>query len=179
MDEWMDGWWGLMKEESVNYTPRSRPLYHHSLIAAPWLCSKASFLIQTAGGLNCDNCCRVCVRSCACMCKAKQASTQWEAAPSGHEVGTDEPVSPWGFIKSSTLVYANVAVIVFTVYMFRLRGKRHHIIFLSFWQLQLLNFWWKLHENINNGENPVENLISDMLLTVQINNAMSVSFLLF
>lgn len=30
-----DGWWGLMKEESVNYTTRSRPLYLHSLIAAP------------------------------------------------------------------------------------------------------------------------------------------------
>lgn len=26
---------GLMKEESVNYTTRSRPLYLHGLIAAP------------------------------------------------------------------------------------------------------------------------------------------------
>lgn len=29
------GGWELMKEESVNYTTRSRPLYLHSLIAAP------------------------------------------------------------------------------------------------------------------------------------------------
>ena len=30
-----DGWCRLMKEESVNHTTRSRPLYLHSLIAAP------------------------------------------------------------------------------------------------------------------------------------------------